>query len=285
LKFFAQFSRIIHHAFSRQDSKLQSFRYRQRATINYHLSVKNFYSDSMKSLVSALSFIFLFGCAATGRVLSPAADNYLATKFKTIDKAGYIILLPNKSPDALVNRGEGMVLNQLQRQLKQAGYKVGILDSSSYESIWAQEVAYVGGIFDQATGQLNKEAYAQVITGLVSRVCAEAKCTHIIKPHIASRSVSFDGSQVEWDGQIRDIPTSYAGGRTTRFRGNGSAFSVELTGLDAQGNLLFKQYGGASLIHEANVADVKLSLRTELFANDLEIADGVRIALKPLLAP
>ncbi len=237
----------------------------------------------MKNRLLILCLSFLYGCASSGPLSPPAPDNYLAATFKSIEKPGCIILLPNISTDPLINRGEDMLLNQLQIQLKQAGYKVAALDQSSYDSIWAQEVLNVGGIYDQKTGALKKNAQTQALAGLVSRVCEEAKCTHVIKPMIAARIIKFDGDHVYWDSQRRPISTSYSGGHQARFKGDGRAFSVELVGLDAQGEIMFKQYGGASLVHQADLADTKLTVRPSLFTDDKEIADGVRIALKPML--
>jgi len=47
----------------------------------------------------------------------------------------------------------------------------------------------------------------------------------------------------------------------------------------------FRTFGGAALPMHGDMDEAKQTLRKDLFANDAEIADGVRIALAPLREP
>jgi hypothetical protein len=55
-----------------------------------------------------------------------------------------------------------------------------------------------------------------------------------------------------------------------------------LLGFSPSGELLLRQFGGTSLFYRINTIDRRAEIRPDLFLNDTDTAEGVRVALKPL---
>ena len=64
--------------------------------------------------------------------------------------------------------------------------------------------------------------------------------------------------------------------------GKASALSVELLGFSPDGELLLGQFGGTSLFYRVNTIDRREEIRPDLFLDDAETAEGVRVALHPV---
>jgi len=73
------------------------------------------------------------------------------------------------------------------------------------------------------------------------------------------------------------------GGDSMRFRATTRGLSVELMGIGTEGGSAFRGFGSASLPYRVDVGAGQMELRADLFDEDDEIADGVRLALAPLL--
>jgi hypothetical protein len=235
----------------------------------------------MRTLISTTVVLVLAAACATP-VPKAAADNVRGKNFTTPPLGALIVLIPPPQTKE-VELGESFMAAQLGAQLQAAGYRVATLTRSNYSDIWSQEVAAVGGLFDQTTGASKAEAYALALSNLARRVCDEAKCAMVIQQRLVTRTAKLDGSIADWDGQSRSIPVKNARTREFRFSGTTKALSIELLAVMANGGMGFRTYGGASLPYQADIQESVNELRPNLFSNDQEVADGVRIALQPLL--
>jgi len=235
----------------------------------------------MRTLIST-TVVLVLATACAAPVPKAATDNVRGKNFTAPAVGALIVLLP--PPQAKkVEAGESLMAAQLGAQLQAAGYRVATLTRPNYNEIWSQEVAAVGGVFDQTTGASKAEAYALALSNLARRVCDEAKCVMVIQQRLVPRTARLDGSVVDWDGQSRSVPVKNAHTREFRFSGTTTALSVELLAVMANGGMGFRTYGGASLPFQTDVQESVNELRPNLFSNDQEVADGVRIALQPLL--
>jgi hypothetical protein len=226
--------------------------------------------------------IALAGCA--GNSIKPAPDNAMATDFAPPPKGALIVLLPVPQTE-FFEEGERMMSNQVDAQLKAAGYRTAALTQADYDRRWAQEATAVGGVFDSTSGTVRPQAFVTALSSLAQHACAEQTCDLVIRPRMVARHAELGGSRATWDGVRKLIPLRNAGRLDYSFSGTASAISVELTVLTGQGAFAFRHYGGITLPHEADVWDQKSKFRTDLFDNDKDVAEGVRVALEPLLPP
>lgn len=175
-----------------------------------------------------------------------------------------------------------MLQSQVQRQLVAAGYRVALLDRADHDRLWKEEAEAAGGLYDAVSGAPRPAAQAAALAGLATRVCREAKCALLMRPRLVMRHAELQQRVAEWDGQRRLIAVSKTGGTLHSFSGSIGAISVEMLALGADGRLAFRTFGGAAMPYAADTIGAQFELRPDLFADDAEIADGVRIALAPL---
>ncbi len=215
----------------------------------------------------------------------PAApsDNYIHAQYSPPAPGALVILLPPKESAADVSAGVAFVQQQLHRQLTAAGYRVKALDAANYTLIWDQEVAAAGGIYDANTGVLRSDAYAKALSGLAQRIAADTQAALVVSHTLLIRPAQLSGTKAQWDGQTKLQPTYGTGGSDYRLSGTTVALSVELLGIAGNGGIAFKTYGGVALPYRADTLAGKNEVRKDLFAKDDEVAEGVAIALRPLL--
>jgi len=233
-------------------------------------------------------FLVLFCALALQACALPTppapSDNYVAPDFTMPARGALIVLLPPKTTTPQAIAGGAFVVAQLHKQLTQSGYKVVALDPDNHALIWEQEVSAVGGIYDPADGQLKTAAYGKALAGLAQRIAADTKAVLVISHSILGRPAAVSGTKAIWDGQSRTLPVAKTFGSEFRIStGTSTALSVELLGIAGGGQVVFKTYGGIAVPYRANMAGEKYELRPDLFANDGETADGVRLALAPWL--
>lgn len=234
---------------------------------------------------STLVFFALFatGCASPSTRSNAPKDNFVSNSYVAPEKDALIVLIPPTETDPLGAKGEGILRQELLRQLTGKGYRVAQLDRRNYEEMWAHELTAAGGLYDSKTGKARPEAYNVAMGSLTARVCAELKCKMVIHPSLVPRPAQLLGRHVEWDGLRRLLPVNYGkGGTTYSFQGGTTAISVELIGASAAGEILFKTLGGASLPHVVNAYDSRFDIRNDLFTSNAEVGEGVEIALTPL---
>lgn len=213
-----------------------------------------------------------------------AADNRVAPGFVPPQAGALVVLLTPEKTFTDLAPGQAMLTEQLHRQLVAAGYRTALLEKANHDELWRQEVEAVGGVFDPATGARRNEAYAKAMASLARRVCAQTKCSLVIQHQLVLREAELRGRYAEWDGQRREIPLARAN-LDVRFKGGSRALSVGVNAIMADGSPAFRTFGGASLPMQVDMDEAKQAMRKDLFNNDAEISDGVRIALAPLRAP
>lgn len=174
-------------------------------------------------------------------------------------------------------------MDALHRRLTSAGYKVIALDEGSYDAIWSQEVAEVGGIYDPHTGVLRHRELILALGHLVQRVSSETHAAMVMRPQLVLRPAEISGMSAVWDGQQRRVPVFGLGGDTITHDGSTLGLSVGLDIFTSSGELVMHTYGGILLPYRLNVLSGKNEVRSDLFANENELTDGVTIALKPFL--
>jgi len=226
--------------------------------------------------------LLLQACAPIAPARS--TDEYVAPSFKAPSPGSLLVLLPARSSASDVAGGEEFVLQQIHRQLTGAGYKVVALGAANYAVVWDQEVNAVGGVYDTRTGALRTAAYAQALSALAKRVASETHGALVISHGLVIRQAKLLGTNAEWDGQRRLPPTTKTYGSEYQFHGTTSALSVELLAIADDGTVAFKTLGGTSLPYRADTLAGQYEIRPDLFATDSETAEGVRIALRPLLS-
>jgi len=235
----------------------------------------------MRILLSLLLVLLLQACASSPK--PAASDDYVAPSFSAPARGSLFVLLPAKSGSPEVVSGEKLVTDQLHRQLTAVGYKVVALDDANYEVIWNQEIQAVGGIYDSNTGAIKTKAYAQALGALTRRVAADTHCSFVLKPVLVLRTAKLSGIGADWDGQRRPLPKTRSYGEDSRYDGSIPAISVELLALSSNGDIAFKTLGGISLPYRADNLAGRFEVRPDLFADVSETADGVRIALRPVI--
>lgn len=225
---------------------------------------------------------FLAACASAPQ---QSSDNLISPEFKAPAPGALIVLLPPQAEGAELKEGVDSLLVQLHRQLKAAGYKVAGIARSNYETIWAQEVDAVGGVYDTVTGKRRHDAYFQAHAHLVQRVGDDMQAALVIEPRLLLRKATLSGATVQWDGQQRRVLMSNSAGREYRSDGTTVAMSVNLNVFAASGEPVAMTYGGASLVYSVNIQAAKHEVRSDIFANDKELAQGVALSLSPLFKP
>jgi len=231
----------------------------------------------------------LLACAAILGACAAApprsTEEFTSPALHALPPGSAVALLPVKSPPTDLAAGDQLVLKQLQAQLGAAGFRVVTADAARFDADWSREVQAVGGLYDPVTGALRTGAYGRVLSRLAQRVAQDTHAVAVIDHRLMTRRAQSSGSDVEWDGQRRTQTTVRAYGSTYRFDGTTTALSVQLLVLSADGELLLKSYGGSALPYVADVREGRYLQRPDLFASDAETADGVRLALRPLLQP
>lgn len=236
-------------------------------------------SRAMSALCCALLASLAAGCASPPM---PAADAYLAKPFSPPERGALVVLLPAPSAQEMP-QGTALMTEQLHRQLVASGFKVAALSASNHDEIWRQEATAVGGIYDPATGKLDAQAQGKALAHLAQRVCAELKCAFVLHQRLVLRKAALAGTKAEWDGQRRNMPVKGGPDQMLNLSGDTTGLSVELIAIQADGMTAFRSYGGASLPYRVDVNRERNEVRPDLFADDKELAEGVQIALQPLL--
>ncbi|WP_444844733.1 hypothetical protein [Duganella caerulea] len=235
----------------------------------------------MKKLIPLLLPLLFAACAPMPPKLP--SDNQVAPAFRHPEAGALILMLPPETETEDMQAGVGILKEELHRQLSAAGYRVAILDQTSYDTIWAQEIAEVGGIYDGATGELRRPQFVQALGHLVQRVSSETKATLVMRPHLVLRTAELSGVSAVWDGQQRRSNVSGAGDSSFHHDGTTLGLSVGLRMFASSGEFVMSTHGGVSLPYKLNLHTNRNEVRTDLFKESREMADGVSLALSPLL--
>lgn len=117
---------------------------------------------------------------------------------------------------------------------------------------------------------------------LAQRIGESTKASLFLMHSLVLRETVLGGTKADWDGQSRLVPSGLTFGSSYTYTGHGKGLSVELLALTSQGDIGSRTFGGTSLPYRLDASKDTFTLRKDLFANDRETAEGVRIALRPL---
>ena len=212
----------------------------------------------------------------------PAPDAFRAEAFQPPPPGTTLTLLPPQETqyDEL-RTGAELLHKQLQKQLTAAGWKVVALKRDDYLRRWKQEAEAVGGVYQPDSGEFKSKEYVQALATLIRKSCAETQCALLVDARLVVRPAEIVGNQVLWDGQKRYSadPTSAGANPATQTY----AISVEVSGILPDGELGFRNYGGATLPPHYSVLELQNQKPAPMSWSDTDIAAGLNIALKPLL--
>lgn len=227
--------------------------------------------------------LLLAGCAAAPP--KPAEENRVGVGFSPPPPGSLIVLLP--TPEVEDSKPLALGLAQLQAQvrsqLQAAGYRVELLGAQDHGVIWKRHVDEAGGLFDPGTGARRPGAYGRALSALAQTLCMASPCQLVLQPTLARRLARMEGTAAEWDGVQQRIRIKEAGGSEYRMRGSTPAISVEVLGLTARGSLAFRGFAGVTLVYDPNVREARSELRHDLFSDEADMAEAVRIVLQPLV--
>lgn len=236
-------------------------------------------SSSRLSIVGSLTMALLAGCASFE---SPQArDDLVALNFRVPAAGALIVLAPGAPIGAAESAGTHMALMQIDAQLRAAGYRVMALDDANFLDLWKSEVEVEGAPYDPITGKPRPEVMARIFISLARRIGEQTHCALVLDYQLIPRNAVLSGHKAIWDGVVRDISFK-RGDERYDMSGTTSALSVELLGFSPSGELLLRQFGGTSLFYRINTIDRRAEIRPDLFLNDTDTAEGVRVALRPL---
>ncbi len=233
----------------------------------------------MRALLVAILFACAFPCVHAEQAASLVGSTYLQPA-----PGAFVLLLPPSAEVVELEPGMPMLLKALHSELTSAGYKTALLDNANYETVWAQEVDAVGGIFDAKTGAPKYPQQAAAMSALAVRLASETSAALVIRPKLVMRQAELLGTKADWDGRQELVPTRGTFGARSEHRGTMTAVSVQLIAISGKGSIAFSTFGGITLPYIVNFVTEKPELRTVIFQLESDVTKGVRIALAPLLA-
>jgi hypothetical protein len=242
----------------------------------------------MRRHLAALLFAL---AAGTAHGASDVPDDVVASTFARPAPGALILLLVDKAQAAPLDRAGTMLEAQLKRQLAAAGYRTATIDEADYQAVEDSEAAALG---EHPKGRLipaSGLAKARALSRLAQIAKAESHCDMLIRARIILRKARLDAQYAEWDGRRRGI--LFEGipdlGRSrvisAGLAGTTNALSVELVGVDGSGTRDFITHGGVVVPLIWNLERKSSSVRTDLFQDDTDVADGLQVALAPMREP
>ena len=223
----------------------------------------------------------LVGCA--GFEPPPASDTYVAPTFSKPPQGSVIVVLPPQAQFPEFADGQDVVEEELIRLLVEAGYKVRRLVRKDFAVAWKEEVVAVGGVFDSTTGQRIPGRYEEALGRLARRIVDDPTNTIVLGSRLVLRSAPFYGASAQWDGQTRSSRSAQFTGSPVIRSGTTKGLSLELTAVAPNGQRLFTTYGGLALPYRTDIARAEMELRSDTFANHIEISEGTAFSLRALL--
>jgi hypothetical protein len=231
----------------------------------------------MRILVLLVALVF---CPALAQVANQSS--VIGSAFKPPSSGSLILLLPPSAEAPELEPGIPMLLQALHSELASAGFRTALLNKANYETIWAQEIEAVGGIYDSTTGNLKPIERALAITALTKRLAQETSASLVITPRLILRKAELSGTKASWDGRLVLIPTRGTFGGSSFSSGTTTAVSVQLIALAHDGALAFNTFGGVTLPYAINFVTEKLELRENIFSSKADLSKAAEIALGPL---
>lgn len=232
--------------------------------------------------------LLLLLAAAAVRAEAVAADDDIASTFARPAPGALVLLLVEKAESAPLDRAGTMLEAQLKRQLAAAGYRTATVDAADYQAVEDSEAAALG---EHPKGKLipaSGVAKAHALARLAQIARTESHCDMLIRARIVLRKARLDAQYAEWDGRRRGVlfeGVPDLGRRrviSAGLSGTTNALSVELVAFDGSGARDFITHGGVVLPLIWNLERKSSSVRTDLFQDDTDVADGLQVALAPM---
>lgn len=221
------------------------------------------------------------GTRARSEVTAPAAEP--AAGDIPVRAGDHVVLLAWRHDDPALARGMTKVVAEVARQLRQAGLRASLLDEASDKTLRDAADEALGGIVDRVTGKPDTARAARALAYMADEVCSQADCRFVIEAKLILQRAPIAGDLAAWDGVTRPMPVSVSGGKPHGFRGEVTGLSVALIGVAATGRVVFSGIGGVTLPFDVNTIASTARLRPDLLESPAEIAEGVRVALRPLI--
>jgi hypothetical protein len=238
--------------------------------------------------VCALACVLaLQGCATSTRGPDGATPFHIVSGFKRPHAGALIVVVPSRTGINQHDYANAIVMRELVAQLKAAGQKVSEVDHPANHKVLVgpamrQLVEQLGGEIDPATDKLRVEVLARTDYVMGQRVAIDTGAVLIIRPRLSVERAWLKEGNAHWHGQQMpvDLSTAIIGG--TEGKPEVTAISVDLTGVSAEGYNVFQLAGGVKLPKRSDIEDGQIRIRDDMFT-EAELADAVRVALRPLL--
>lgn len=224
--------------------------------------------------------LLLAACASTPPAAPDMSDAFRIEGFQPPPAGAALTLLPPQETQyEELRAGAELLHKQLQKRLTAAGWKVVTLKRDDYLRQWKQEAEAVGGVVQPDSGEFKDKEYVKALAALLRKSCEETQCALLIDARLVIRTAEISGNEVRWDGQRRLHGEALLKGAPAQTY----AISIELSGIQPDGALGFRHYGGAVLPPQYGMAELQNRKPAPMRWNDADIAAGLDIALRPLL--
>lgn len=208
------------------------------------------------------------------------SDNYVA-----ITKAQKILIVPVKNNFTKNSLGIAETGQALESQLVAEGWNASTMDRKLFEEMMSQSTIAVGGIYSPVTGRVDEVKYKALLSVFIEMAHKREAVDIVIFPYISPRSAKLHGGTASWDGVVRRKVTTGANTHKMSWSGTEKSLSLQLNTYTSAGDFLFTSFGGLTLpfVTRLTFSQPKSSLRDDMFDNTKDIAEGVDIALEPIL--
>jgi len=131
------------------------------------------------------------------------------------NKESPLILIPIDIKQDELKNGSDLVMQSIEQQLINNGWKIDTLKKDKYEKLWNKITNQVGGIYSSSTGKLDSLKYQSAIGELIKILRPSGTVSGVIVPSLVLRQAKFNGgSSAVWDGSSRKMikngrPTKY----------------------------------------------------------------------------
>lgn len=231
----------------------------------------------MRWLAASILAIGLASCAAP-----PAADFYVAQAFSTPSARSLVLLLHTPADEPAYRAGDANAKHLVTESLKQAGYRVRHIEYAEYGPLLGHEMRRLHAISPRPGAKEIADAELHALRNLARAVCNEAESPLLLRTRLLTRPTTLWQSVATWDGQKRQVKFVEKDKVLANIQGTGPGMSLEVIAADPDGKLVARSYGGASLPYISGRSGYAIP-RDDLFADNKELAEGIAIALLPLL--
>ncbi len=231
----------------------------------------------------SLAVALLAGCATPSA--KPPPGSYRSETLARLPAGSKLLILHVPASTPAFRPGDPIVVAALTKQLTEAGYRVGLVPFDDYRLLVRDELASLGS---RLTGDQAKDiarAEAAALPRLARIGGSTEGAALLISSRLVLREAELWQSHATWDGQTRAVQFKGTKATLANIQGTGPGLSIELLAHNAEGRLQFRWYGGASLPYMAGGVDGRNpEPREDLFHSGVELEQGVRLALRPLLS-